>query len=78
MTCATNQELGDDRLHQKLSPEQILEMKKQGLNGNLSHKDIIESLGKRKTSKVNLVTVSNHDGFNEKTEFSKAKYIKKK
>lgn len=45
MTSANNQELEDDPLNQKLSAEQILQLKEEGLNGKLTHKEIIEKLG---------------------------------
>jgi len=52
----------DDRANQKLSHEEILEMQRKGVEGQ----DIIKAL------------VDNSASFQSKTEFSQAKYIKKK
>ncbi|KAJ3349180.1 tRNA (adenine(58)-N(1))-methyltransferase non-catalytic subunit trm6 [Kappamyces sp. JEL0680] len=66
VTEATNQDILDRVENQKLSNDEILAMKAAGLAGEMDHQEIISKL------------VSNHGKFHEKTEFSKAKYIKKK
>ncbi|KAJ3304333.1 tRNA (adenine(58)-N(1))-methyltransferase non-catalytic subunit trm6 [Kappamyces sp. JEL0829] len=74
VTEATNQDILDRVENQKLSNDEILAMKAAGLAGEMDHQEIISKLGARPV----LTTVSNHGKFHEKTEFSKAKYIKKK
>jgi tRNA (adenine-N(1)-)-methyltransferase non-catalytic subunit len=65
-TEANNQNLLDGSSVQKLSQVEIEDLKKKSLSGEFSHKELIEQI------------VSNNENFNEKTEFSKAKYIKRK
>ncbi|KAI8901068.1 Gcd10p family-domain-containing protein [Globomyces pollinis-pini] len=65
-TEATNQEMLDDSKTQKLSRVEIEEMKSKSLEGSIDHHTIIKTL------------VSNNENFDSKTEFSKAKYIKRK
>ncbi|KAJ3271925.1 hypothetical protein HDV01_006059 [Terramyces sp. JEL0728] len=65
-TDATNQEIFDDSNSQKLTQKQIEEMKLKSLDGSVHHQTIIKEI------------VSNNEKFNEKTEFAKAKYIKRK
>lgn len=61
-TMADNRTLLDDSTNQKLSQEEILEMQRKGVEGQ----DIIKAL------------IDNSASFQNKTEFSQAKYIKKK
>ena len=69
---ANNQEIHDCSESQKLSSEQIEVMKKsQDVSGrvlflNLTQQEIIQSI------------VENNVAFDKKTDFSKAKYLKKK
>jgi tRNA (adenine58-N1)-methyltransferase non-catalytic subunit len=65
-TEATNQKLMDDSLVQKLSQKDIEALKEKSLAGEFTHKELIDQI------------ISNNENFNEKTEFSKAKYIKRK
>lgn len=61
-TKADNRSLLDDSTNQKLSQEEILEMQRKGVEGQ----EIIKAL------------IDNSASFQSKTEFSQAKYIKKK
>jgi hypothetical protein len=61
-TKKNNKELVDDNKAQGLSAEQITEMKKKGVGGE----SIIQAL------------IQNSSSFQNKTEFSQQKYIKKK
>ncbi|RHZ59921.1 hypothetical protein Glove_360g58 [Diversispora epigaea] len=61
-TDANNKETIDDPSKQKLSYEDIEQLKKDGLEGQDIIKKVVES----------------HSTFNKKTEYSKAKYIKRK
>ncbi|CAG8578324.1 6217_t:CDS:10 [Funneliformis mosseae] len=61
-TSANNKEILDDPSKQKLSYQEIEKLKKQGLEGQ----DIIKKM------------VESHSAFDQKTEYSKAKYIKRK
>ncbi|RIA81285.1 Gcd10p-domain-containing protein [Glomus cerebriforme] len=61
-TDANNKEILDDPSKQKLSYQEIEKLKKQGLEGQ----DIIKKM------------VESHSAFDQKTEYSKAKYIKRK
>ncbi|KAI8805919.1 Gcd10p family-domain-containing protein [Cladochytrium replicatum] len=63
---ANNRELIDTRDAQKLSHVDIEQLKKESLKGEMSSQSVIKSL------------ISNSATFESKTEFSKAKYIKKK
>ncbi|CAI2169912.1 13202_t:CDS:10 [Funneliformis geosporum] len=66
-TSANNKEILDDPSKQKLSYQEIEKLKKQGLEGQASYiKDIIKKM------------VESHSAFDQKTEYSKAKYIKRK
>ncbi|KAJ3318520.1 tRNA (adenine(58)-N(1))-methyltransferase non-catalytic subunit trm6 [Boothiomyces sp. JEL0866] len=65
-TDATNQQIFDDANSQKLTQKDIEEMKLKSLDGSVHHQTIIKEI------------VSNNEKFNEKTEFAKAKYIKRK
>lgn len=66
ITEATNQGITDTAFIQKLSQSEIEELKSDGQSGQLDTMDIIQRL------------VTNNENYNEKTEFSKAKYIKRK
>ncbi|ORX84626.1 Gcd10p-domain-containing protein [Basidiobolus meristosporus CBS 931.73] len=61
-TTANNREIVDNNASQKLSQEDVEKLKETGLEGGA----IVETL------------VENHASFEKKTEYSKAKYIKKK
>ncbi|KAK9711983.1 tRNA (adenine(58)-N(1))-methyltransferase non-catalytic subunit trm6 [Basidiobolus ranarum] len=65
-TTANNREIVDDNTSQKLSHEDVEKLKQTGLQGGVSGDTIVETL------------VENHSAFEKKTEYSKAKYIKKK
>ena len=65
-TTADNRLLKDTQDNQKLTFDEIEAMKVDGINGDLTHVEMIQKL------------VSSNENFNEKTEFSKAKYIKRK
>jgi tRNA (adenine-N(1)-)-methyltransferase non-catalytic subunit len=56
----------DDSSVQKLSHEQVLALKEQGLQGTMAAEEIIKKM------------VDSHGGFDKKTEYSKAKYIERK
>ncbi|KAI8815891.1 Gcd10p family-domain-containing protein [Fimicolochytrium jonesii] len=63
---ASNKDLIDRRESQRLSQFEIEEMKKQSLKGGLDTETMIKAL------------LENSDTFDNKTEFAKAKYIKRK
>lgn len=65
-TAANNQMIIDNASNQTLSHDQVLELKKKGLEGELAAEEIIKMM------------VDSHTGFDKKTEFSKAKYIERK
>lgn len=65
-TAANNKEIIDDATVQKLSHEEVLKLKEQGLQGKLATEEIIKMM------------VDSHTEFDKKTEFSKAKYIERK
>ena len=65
-TEANNQELIDDSTRQKLSQSEIEQLKVQSLDDQMNHQTLIKTI------------IDNNENFNEKTEFSKAKYIKRK
>ncbi|KAJ2665806.1 tRNA (adenine(58)-N(1))-methyltransferase non-catalytic subunit trm6 [Coemansia sp. RSA 1199] len=66
ITEANNQKINDDPSAQKLTFEQIEELKAKGLAGDVSAQEIISSL------------TENNESFAKKTEFSKSKYIQRK
>ncbi|KAJ3048769.1 tRNA (adenine(58)-N(1))-methyltransferase non-catalytic subunit TRM6, partial [Rhizophlyctis rosea] len=63
---ANNKDLVEDQNSQQLSYTDIEEMKKQGLKGDVDSQEMIKKI------------IENSKTFESKTEFSKAKYIKKK
>ncbi|KAI8883539.1 eukaryotic initiation factor 3, gamma subunit [Backusella circina FSU 941] len=65
-TSANNQMIIDDSSIQKLSHEEVLALKEQGLQGTMAAEEIIKKM------------VDSHGGFDKKTEYSKAKYIERK
>ena len=62
----TNQHTNDDASSQKLTQEEIEQMKVECANGNTTHRQLITSLAQ------------NNVAFDTKTEFSKQKYIARK
>ncbi|KAG1058055.1 hypothetical protein G6F43_000133 [Rhizopus delemar] len=65
-TEANNQLIIDDTTVQKLTQEEVLKLKAEGLKGTLNTEEIINKM------------VAAHSEFDKKTEFSKAKYIERK
>ncbi|KAG2229072.1 hypothetical protein INT48_003286 [Thamnidium elegans] len=65
-TTANNREIIDDATVQRLSHEEVIQLKEQGLQGKLATEEIIKKM------------VDSHSEFAKKTEFSKAKYIERK
>ncbi|KAG0744816.1 hypothetical protein G6F57_006930 [Rhizopus arrhizus] len=65
-TEANNQLIIDDTTVQKLTQEEVLRLKAEGLKGTLNTEEIINKM------------VAAHSEFDKKTEFSKAKYIERK
>ncbi|KAI8971896.1 Gcd10p family-domain-containing protein [Mycotypha africana] len=65
-TDANNQTITDDNAVQKLTLEQVLELKEKGLKGEIDTEEIIKKM------------VDSHSEFEKKTEYSKAKYIERK
>lgn len=65
-TEANNQMIIDDASVQKLTQEQVLELKEKGLQGEMATEEIIKMM------------VDSHSEFAKKTEYSKAKYIERK
>ncbi|KAI9209595.1 Gcd10p family-domain-containing protein [Polychytrium aggregatum] len=63
---ANNREIYDDTNSQKLSKEEIEQLKEEGLKGNVSAQDMIKKI------------IDSSSTFDKKTEFSKTKYIKRK
>eukprot|EP00842_Homolaphlyctis_polyrhiza_P004754 jgi/Hompol1/527/HPOL_005347-RA len=63
---ANNKDLVDDPASQKLSHEEIEKLKTKSLSGEIGHETIIKAI------------LENNVTFEKKTEFSKAKYIKRK
>lgn len=45
MTAATNRNIRDESDKQKLSHEDLLKLKKQGLEGGMNHQEIIQAIG---------------------------------
>ncbi|CEI95851.1 hypothetical protein RMCBS344292_10028 [Rhizopus microsporus] len=65
-TDANNQLIIDDTTVQKLTQEEVLKLKEEGLKGALDSEEIINKM------------IASHAEFDKKTEFSKAKYIERK
>ncbi|CEJ02829.1 hypothetical protein RMCBS344292_16823 [Rhizopus microsporus] len=65
-TDANNQLIIDDTTVQKLTQEEVLKLKEEGLKGALNSEEIINKM------------IASHAEFDKKTEFSKAKYIERK
>ncbi|KAI8971062.1 Gcd10p family-domain-containing protein [Pilobolus umbonatus] len=65
-TEANNQLIVDDTTVQKLTFEEVLKLKEQGLEGTIKTEEIINKM------------IDSHSEFSKKTEFSKAKYIERK
>ncbi|RKP40422.1 Gcd10p-domain-containing protein [Dimargaris cristalligena] len=65
-TTATNREIFDNPAAQQLSHEEIEQLKKSSLAGDVTHEELIGKV------------VENNLSFEQKTEFSKAKYIERK
>ncbi|KAI8144260.1 Gcd10p family-domain-containing protein [Fennellomyces sp. T-0311] len=65
-TNANNQEIKDSAKVQKLTYQEVEQLKQEGLKGNMAHEDIIKKI------------IESHSEFDKKTEFSKAKYIQRK
>jgi tRNA (adenine-N(1)-)-methyltransferase non-catalytic subunit len=63
---ANNQDICDDRESQILTHEEINKLKEKMENGELHGKEVIDCL------------ISNNKSFEKRTEFSKAKYVKRK
>ncbi|RKP09184.1 adenine(58)-N(1)-methyltransferase non-catalytic subunit TRM6 [Thamnocephalis sphaerospora] len=63
---ANNREIGQDGTSQQLSQAEIEQMKRDGLEGSLASEMIIQKVAE------------NNQSFEKKTEYSKAKYIKRK
>ncbi|KAJ1954743.1 tRNA (adenine(58)-N(1))-methyltransferase non-catalytic subunit trm6 [Linderina pennispora] len=65
-TEANNKEINDDPTSQKMTFEQIEELKLKSIAGDVSAKEIIDSL------------TENNASFEKKTEYAKSKYIRRK
>ncbi|KAJ1967939.1 tRNA (adenine(58)-N(1))-methyltransferase non-catalytic subunit trm6 [Dispira parvispora] len=65
-TEATNRDILDDPNGQKLSHQEIEQLKQSSIEGEVNHEQLVEKV------------VENNKHFEKKTEFSKAKYIQRK
>lgn len=65
-TTANNREIIDDATVQRLTHDEVVKLKEQGLLGELDTEEIIKKM------------IDSHSEFDKKTEFSKAKYIERK